>query len=57
METDPHQRPRWWNIGRPLDPTVIEGSRAQQLDAYRAVRDQLLERLRKRFLAPTASDT
>jgi len=40
-----------------LDPTIIEGSRSQRLDAYRAVRDQLLERLRKRFLAPTASDT
>jgi protein-tyrosine-phosphatase len=40
-----------------LDPTIVEGSRTQRLEAYRAVRDQLLERLRKRFLAPAASDT
>lgn len=40
-----------------LDPTIIEGSRTQRLDAYRAVRDQLLERLRKRFIAPAAADT
>jgi protein-tyrosine-phosphatase len=31
------------------DPTVIEGNREQRLDAYRAVRDQLMERLRARF--------
>jgi protein-tyrosine-phosphatase len=31
------------------DPTGVEGSREQQLDAYRAVRDQLLSRLRQRF--------
>jgi protein-tyrosine-phosphatase len=31
------------------DPTVIEGNREQRLDAYRAVRDQLLARLRARF--------
>jgi protein-tyrosine-phosphatase len=40
-----------------LDPTVVEGSRSQRLDAYRMVRDQLLERLRKRFIAPSAADT
>ena len=39
------------------DPTIIEGSRSQRLEAYRMVRDQLLERLRKRFIAPSASDT
>ena len=27
------------------DPTAIEGSREQRLDAYRAVRDQLMERI------------
>jgi protein-tyrosine-phosphatase len=32
------------------DPTAIEGSREQRLDAYRAVRDQLLRRIRTRFL-------
>ena len=31
------------------DPTGIEGSREQRLDAYRDVRDQLLNRLRQRF--------
>ncbi len=31
------------------DPTVQEGSRAQRLDAYRAVRDQLMARIRGRF--------
>jgi protein-tyrosine-phosphatase len=33
------------------DPTGIEGSREQRLDAYRDVRDQLLNRLRQRFSA------
>jgi protein-tyrosine-phosphatase len=40
-----------------LDPTAVEGSREQKLAAYRAVRDQLMERLRARFLAPAAPDT
>jgi protein-tyrosine-phosphatase len=31
------------------DPTIQEGSRTQRLDAYRAVRDQLLCRIRDRF--------
>ena len=31
------------------DPTAIEGSREQRLDAYRAVRDQLLARISARF--------
>jgi protein-tyrosine-phosphatase len=31
------------------DPADIEGNRAQRLDAYRAVRDQLAERIRSRF--------
>src|SRR3954470_13231199 len=30
-----------------LDPTGIEGSREQRLDAYRTVRDQLLARIRE----------
>ena len=34
------------------DPTDAEGSRAQRLDAYRAVRDQLLARVTARFAAP-----
>jgi protein-tyrosine-phosphatase len=31
------------------DPTDIEGSREQRLDAYRAVRDQLMTRIKARF--------
>jgi protein-tyrosine-phosphatase len=31
------------------DPTAIEGSREQRLDAYRDVRDQLMTRIRARF--------
>ncbi len=31
------------------DPTAVEGSREQRLDAYRAVRDQLLAHIRERF--------
>jgi protein-tyrosine-phosphatase len=40
-----------------MDPTVVDGSREQRLSAYRAVRDQLLERLKTRFAAPAAADT
>jgi protein-tyrosine-phosphatase len=32
-----------------VDPTDTEGSREQKLEAYRAVRDQLLNRIRTRF--------
>ncbi|HVG82063.1 MAG TPA: arsenate reductase ArsC [Methylomirabilota bacterium] len=31
------------------DPTATEGSREQRLDAYRAVRDMLLQRIKERF--------
>jgi protein-tyrosine-phosphatase len=34
------------------DPSAAEGSREQRLDAYREVRDQLLGRIRQRFVAP-----
>jgi protein-tyrosine-phosphatase len=37
------------------DPTLVEGNREQRLDAYRAVRDQLLARIRERFTAADAS--
>jgi protein-tyrosine-phosphatase len=40
-----------------MDPTAVEGSREQRLAAYRAVRDQLMERLKGRFMAPKAADT
>ena len=38
------------------DPTGIEGSREQRLEAYRDVRDQLLNRLRQRFSAQRPSN-
>ncbi|GBD40969.1 Glutaredoxin arsenate reductase [bacterium HR39] len=31
------------------DPTLVEGSREQRLEAYRKVRDLLLQRIRERF--------
>jgi len=40
-----------------MDPTAVEGSREQRLMAYRVVRDQLMRRLKQRFLAPAAADT
>jgi protein-tyrosine-phosphatase len=39
------------------DPTAVEGNRAQRLEAYRAVRDQLLARVRGRFgLSPAGNE-
>ena len=38
------------------DPTAIEGSREQRLGAYRAVRDQLLARIRARFVRQRSSN-
>ena len=37
-----------------VDPASVEGSREQRLDAYRAVRDELLTRIRARF-GPTGA--
>lgn len=34
------------------DPTSVEGSREQRLEAYRAVRDQLMAHIRQRFGKP-----
>jgi protein-tyrosine-phosphatase len=36
------------------DPTVVEGNREQRLDAYRAVRDELMQRIRARFAPKSA---
>ena len=36
------------------DPTIIEGSRETQLDAYRALRDRIHHRIEDRFGAGTA---
>jgi len=33
------------------DPSAVEGSREQQLNAYREVRDQLLAHIRRRFVS------
>jgi protein-tyrosine-phosphatase len=33
------------------DPTYVEGNREQRLDAYRAVRDGLMRRIRDRFVS------
>jgi protein-tyrosine-phosphatase len=35
-----------------VDPTAQDGNREQRLDAYRAVRDNLLRRIKGRFNAP-----
>lgn len=34
------------------DPSAVEGSRSQRLDAYRQVRDHLSARLQQRFVMP-----
>ena len=45
----------FWNT---FDPTIIESeSRAVRLDAYRAVRDQLMERIKARFPLVRMADT
>jgi protein-tyrosine-phosphatase len=31
------------------DPTVVEGSREQRLEAYRGIRDQLMKKIKDRF--------
>jgi protein-tyrosine-phosphatase len=38
------------------DPTAVEGSREQRLAAYREMRDQLMARIRARFLLPRAGN-
>ncbi len=35
-----------------FEPSMIEGSRETRLDAYRAVRDQLMKRILARFPPP-----
>ncbi len=40
-----------------LDPTIVEGSRDQRLDAYRATRDGILRRIKDRFAEKQAADT
>lgn len=38
------------------DPTAAEGSREQRLDAYRGVREALMERIRARFGGPAGGN-
>jgi protein-tyrosine-phosphatase len=38
------------------DPTAIEGNREQRMNAYREVREQLLQRIRARFLPRRGSN-
>lgn len=38
----------YWPVA---DPTVVQGSRDQMLDAYRGVRDHLSKMIRERFIA------
>jgi protein-tyrosine-phosphatase len=38
------------------DPSAVEGNRAQRLDAYRAVREQLLAHIQERFAKPSAGN-
>lgn len=43
----------YWPI---MDATAIEGTREQRLDAYRAIRDELLRRIERRFAVKRAAD-
>ena len=38
------------------DPSVVEGSREQRLDAYRDLRDKLLSQIRQRFVPTSAGN-
>ena len=38
-----------------FDPSVVEGSREERLEAYRKVRDELMERIRSAFPLPGAA--
>ena len=48
VELTRHQplRAQFWHMP---DPSLVEGSRETQLDAYRNVRDLLMRRIRERF--------
>ena len=39
-----------------VDPTSVEGTREQRLESYRAVRDELMARIRERFGAPSVGN-
>lgn len=37
-----------------MDPSLTQGNRQNQLDAYRQLRDQLIQRIRSQFITPHA---
>ena len=43
----------FWKV---MDPSTITGSRDRRLDAYRQIRDQLLQRIKERFPVTRAVD-
>jgi protein-tyrosine-phosphatase len=43
----------YWPV---MDPTTVEGSREQRLDAYRAARDEMMRRIKARFAVDRAGD-
>jgi protein-tyrosine-phosphatase len=43
----------FWHMA---DPSIIEATRDVKMDAYRALRDELMRRIRKRFPADGTSD-
>ena len=51
MTRTSHCKVEFWHT---MDPSIIDGSRETRLDAYRKVRDELSEKLRRRFSAVRA---
>jgi hypothetical protein len=43
----------YWPV---MDPTIVEGSREQRLDAYRAARDEIMRRIKARFSVDRGHD-
>lgn len=41
---------------RTFDPSIVEGSRENRLDAYRQVRDQLIQRIKTQFATQPMAD-
>jgi protein-tyrosine-phosphatase len=41
---------------RTFDPSIVEGSRDMRLDAYRQVRDQLIQRIKSQFATEPMAD-
>jgi protein-tyrosine-phosphatase len=43
----------YWPV---MDPTIVEGSREQRLDAYRVAREEIMRRIKARFSVDRAQD-